>query len=175
MKKHFFIALACLSLSMAAICQDSTKDAGTTDPAYTTKDSAAAPAPKEALSRDEKDRAAKSLKPADGQALVYILRPSTYGALIKMGVRLDGVHIGATKARTYVYTMMTPGKHTLMSTSENHATMDITVEAGKTYYVKQEVEMGMVIAETDMELLDEKQGLKYLGKCKIAKDNAATN
>jgi hypothetical protein len=45
----------------------------------------------------------------------------------------------------------------------------------KIYYIKQEVKMGFAIAETGLKLVDEKEGQKYLQKCKLAKDNVASN
>lgn len=187
-KKYFLLLLSCLSLSLIVIGQDSAAKKDDANPGYMTKNNSAtgkdssaagkdtsAASANGTLTRKEKDALARDLKPADGKALVYILRPSGAAALIRMGVRCDGVHIGSTKAGNYVYTMLDPGKHVLMSTSENHLKMEITVEPGKIYYVKQEVLMGFAIAETDLQLLDEKDGLKYLKRCKLAKDNVASN
>jgi len=53
--------------------------------------------------------------------------------------------------------------------------LEITVEAGKVYYIKQEVKMGFAIAETGLKPVEEKEGQKYLQKCKLAKDNVASN
>ncbi|GGB18427.1 DUF2846 domain-containing protein [Puia dinghuensis] len=131
--------------------------------------------PKSGLSRKEKDKIARSLTPADGKALVYILRPSGFGALIKMGVRCDSVHIGSTGAGQYVYTMLDPGTHSLMSTAENKSSLNIMVEAGKIYYIRQQVKMGFAFAETGLKLEDDQQGQKDLKKCKLAKDNVASN
>ena len=176
-----FLALSLIFICHTAICQSSTTTASDSTTAVSpTKDSAAikdststmSPA---SMSRKEKDKWAKSLKPDDGKALVYIVRPSAMGSLIHMKVRCDSVPIGTTSACNYVYAMLEPGKHTLTSHAENWAALDIVVEAGKVYYVKQRSEMGALYAETDLELLEEKDGQKYLKKCEIAKDNVATN
>jgi hypothetical protein len=176
MKKKWLLALICLSLSLTAVCQNSANPKDTTDAAYRPKDSVAgALADSRSLSDKDKDKMAKSLQPADGKALVYILRPAGLAMLIRMNVRCDSLHIGSTKAHNFVYTMLEPGQHTLMSFSENRAKLEITVEAGKVYFVKQEVTMGFAYAETGLTLLDEKEGQKYLQKCKLAKDNVASN
>jgi Protein of unknown function (DUF2846) len=117
----------------------------------------------------------RELQPAPGKALVYILRPATMGLAVRMFLKCDSVHIGSTMAHNFVYAMLEPGTHTLVSTSENHAKLEITVEADKVYYIKQEVKMGFAIAETGLKLVDEKEGQKYLQKCKLAKDNVASN
>lgn len=165
MKKQTFLLLACLFLLGHTFCQNADSTA------------AAAPAAteKKELSRKEKDEMAKGLTPAEGKALVYILRPTAFGALIRMTVKCDTVPIGSTKANNYIYAMLDPGPHTLISHSENTFKLDITLEAGKTYYIKQQVKMGIAIAETGLVIIDEQEGQKYLKKCKLAKDNPASN
>jgi hypothetical protein len=160
MKKKSLLTFVCLCFCIAAICQ-------------TTVDSAVVEV-KGTLSRKEMDLKAKALTPAEGKALIYILRPTGFGALIRMGVECDSVHIGSTKAENYVYAMLDPGAHTLMSKAENHSSLEVTLEAGKIYYVKQLVKMGFAFAETGLKLVDEQEGQKYLKKCKLAKDNVAS-
>ena len=172
--RRIFLALNLVFFCHVAICQSPTTTNDSNIAVSPMKDSSSTPLPAR-LSRKEKDKWAKSLKPDDGKALVYIVRPSMMGALIHMKVRCDSVPIGSTSAGNYVYAMLEPGKHTLTSHAENLATLDIVVEAGKVYYIRQRSEMGALYAETDLELVDEKDGQKYLKKCEIAKDNAATN
>jgi hypothetical protein len=119
----------------------------------------------------QKDSAAKNLAPIAGKAIVHIIRPTSYGFLIKMNVECDSVHIGSTKAKKYIYTVLDPGRHTFVSKSENHYKFDLDVEAGKIYYIKQQVEMGALYAETGLEILSDQDGKKYLDKCTLSKDN----
>lgn len=171
MHKQSLIVLICLAFCLPAFCQTSATDS--TVAGHQDVDSAVA-IKKGEPTRKEKDLMARNLTPAEGRALVYILRPSGFGALIKMSVLCDSVHIGATKAGNYVYVMVTPGRHVLESHAENNVSMDIDVEAGKTYYVRQQVKMGFAYAETGLKLLDDTDGQKDLKKCKLAKDNLAT-
>jgi hypothetical protein len=165
MKRRCLLAFVCSFMALTSIAQDS---------AYL-KDSGRVIRDMRSLPDKEKDQVAKTLQPSDGKALVYILRPSTFGMVVRMFVRCDSVHIGSTMAHNFVYAMLDPGTHTLRSTSENNSTLEITVDAGKVYYVKQEVKMGFAIAETGLKLVDEKEGQKYLQKCKLAKDNVASS
>jgi hypothetical protein len=160
MKKKCLLTFVCLCFCIAAFCQ-------------TTPDSAVVEV-KGSPSRKEMDLRAKALTPAEGKALIYILRPSGFGALIRMNLECDSVHIGSTKAENYVYAMLNPGAHTLVSKAENNTSLEVTLEAGKTYYVKQQVKMGFVYSETGLKLVDEQEGQKYLKKCKLAKDNVAS-
>ena len=171
MRKQSLILLISMAFCLPAFCQTSATD--TTGAEYQQVDSAM-PVKKGEPTRKEKDMMARSLTPTEGRALIYILRPSGFGALIKMSVLCDSVHIGATKAGNFVYAMVTPGRHILESHAENNASMDITVEAGKTYYVRQQVKMGFAYAETGLKMLDDTDGQKDLKKCKLAKDNVAT-
>jgi len=124
---------------------------------------------------EQKDSIAKSLLPIDGKAIVYLLRPSGFGTLVKMNLECDSVHIGSTKAFKYVYSILEPGTHTFLSKAENKKSLTITLESGKIYYIKQEVKMGVFFAETGLKLLDEGDGKKGLGKCSLSKDNVFSN
>lgn len=123
----------------------------------------------------QKDSIAKLLVPIEDKAIVYIIRPTTFGAIIRMNVECDSVHIGSTTAKRYIYTALSPGKHTLFSRSENKSTLEVELEAGKIYYINQQVKMGFFIAETGLMLLNEEDGKKYLNKCKLSKDNTYSN
>ncbi len=119
----------------------------------------------------QKDSAAKSLTPIEGKAIVYILRPTSFGAIVEMGIDCDGAHIGSTHAQKYVYTILDPGKHNFTSKAENNYSFYVDLEPGKIYYIKQEVKMGFVMAETKLAIVSEEDGKKYLNKCKLSKDN----
>gem|GEM_PF-1283579 len=169
MKKKCLLSFVCLCFYIAGICQTTVSDTTAVAPSDSTVVEAKGP-----LSRKEMDLKAKALTPAEGKALVYVLRPTGFGALIRMNLECDSVHIGSTKAENYVYAMLDPGTHTLVSKAENHSSLEVTLEAGKTYYVKQQVKMGFAFAETGLKLVDEQEGQKYLKKCKLAKDNVAS-
>ena len=113
------------------------------------------------------DKDPKTFTPDQGKALVYILRPSAYAMAIKFKVSSDGIEIGATRGKRFVYTMLTPGKHTIVSKANNTAQLELTVEAGKTYFIKQTPTMG-ITAGNDLSVLDETTGREDLKSCKCA-------
>ena len=119
----------------------------------------------------ERDKKAKSLSPVPGKAIVYIIRPTAYGFLVKMKLYCDTVFLGSTMAERYVYTIVDPGKYNFISKSENKFNFELTVEPGKIYYLKQQVKMGMLYASTKLKLLSEEEGKRYLLKTKLSKDN----
>jgi len=106
------------------------------------------------------------------KADVYVIRNSSIGSLVKIGVECNGVAIGSTKAKQYVYTVLDPGYYTFVSkTPENSASLGITLEAGKTYYIKQQVKMGIIAARTGLELMNDLDGKKALNDCKLSPNN----
>jgi hypothetical protein len=107
----------------------------------------------------EQDATLKRFIPKEDVAGVYIYRNETYGAALIMGVEVDGKLIGKTGANSYLYTELPPGKHTLVSTTANNATLEIEVEAGKLYYVWQEVKHAISFyTRSRLHLVDEPTG-----------------
>ena len=75
--------------------------------------------------------------------------------------------IGDTAAHTYAFRQVTPGKHVLVSKTENDVSLAIDAEAGKNYFVWQEVKMGIWSARSSLHLVDEKTGEDGVNKCKL--------
>lgn len=121
------------------------------------------------------DDAIRNLNPIEGKAIVYVIRSSLLGALVKIGVECDDQNIGATKAKQYVYVILDPGEHTFSSRMENKALLDLTLEAGKIYYIKQKVKMGLVMARVGFELMNDSEGRKTLDNCSLSPDNLHLN
>jgi hypothetical protein len=62
---------------------------------------------------------------------------------------------------------VTPGKHTVVSKSENDVALNIDVQAGKNYYAWQEVKVGVWTAGSALHLVDEKTGEEAVMQCKL--------
>ena len=125
--------------------------------------------PKQA--RKEKDSILKNTPPPDGNAVVFILRPSTLGFAISMRLDCDSFLVGWVAAKTYLYTVLDSGDHIFKALSENEFHLKIHLEAGKIYYIEQEVKMGFAFARTKLKILNDEEGKKYLSKCIISKHN----
>lgn len=102
----------------------------------------------------------KTFKTNAAVAGIYIYRNESFGAAVKMDILVDGKALGETAAKTYFYSELTPGKHTITSKSENDDTIEIDTVAGKLYYVWQEVKMGLMYARTKLHLVSEEEGKK---------------
>ena len=99
--------------------------------------------------------------PAD-KALVYVMRTTIIGYKIHSKLAVDGKWMGTNRGKTYFFVTLDPGEHFFCSESENQDAIALTVEAGKTYYVQQQVKAGMWKARTKLAILDEAKGKKEL-------------
>ncbi|MCI5058576.1 MAG: DUF2846 domain-containing protein, partial [Flavobacteriales bacterium] len=106
---------------------------------------------------------------SDEPATLYIVRPAQVAVAIKFKVQIDGSYAGFTRGRKYIKKTLSPGTHKIQSKAENMAEYDLKVEPGKTYYIKQQVTLG-VTARNELVLLDETNGKAALEKCKPSKD-----
>lgn len=120
----------------------------------------------------EKDTAAKAFATQPGKANIYVYRHETMGAAVKMPVALNGKLVGDTAAKTYLLLDVEPGNHTLVSKTENDAVLNVAAEAGKNYYVWQEVKMGLWSARSALHLVDEKKGREDIAECKLIEAGA---
>lgn len=112
----------------------------------------------------------RDLQPPEGKALVYVMRPTSFGSIVKMGVTANGQYIGATGGRRYIYTVLDPGKYVFESKAENTSEVHIVLEAGKTYYFEQVVKMGILMARNELVRLDDIEGRKKLSQCSLSND-----
>lgn len=99
--------------------------------------------------------------PSD-KAMVYVIRSSMLGYKINSKVAVDGKWVGVNRGKTYFYFTVEPGERHFCSESENQDYLALKVEAGKTYYLQQQVEMGMWKARTNLVVMTEEHGKKKL-------------
>ncbi|MBX9905747.1 MAG: DUF2846 domain-containing protein [Burkholderiales bacterium] len=104
------------------------------------------------------DARLKTFTPLKDKAALYVYRNETFGAALKMTVLLDGKILGDTASKTYLYAELEPGKHRLISKTENDSVLDFEAIAGKIYYVWQEVKMGLWQARSQLQMMDDKTG-----------------
>lgn len=106
--------------------------------------------------------------PRPGTAGIYIYRNETFGAAIKQVLDIDGMTLGQSAAKTYFYTEVAPGRHTITSRAENTDSVDINAVAGKLYFVWQEIKMGLVQARTKLNLVNDAEGKKGVRESQLA-------
>ncbi|TWC71095.1 DUF2846 domain-containing protein [Herbaspirillum sp. SJZ099] len=125
------------------------------------------------MGEPHQDAAAKTFVAKPDVAGVYIYRNENLGSAKKINVNMDGKYLGQTAAKTYFYTEVEPGKHTVTSTAENTDSLSFDVVAGKLYFIWQEIKMGMLDARTKLHLVSEDVGKKGVLESKLAAPQAA--
>ena len=100
---------------------------------------------------------------------IYVMRPTSFGYAISMEVSDGGNPIGKTGAKGFLCWEREPGDVIVSSTAENTSRVSLPVRPGGIYYVQQNVRMGVWMARTDLEVVDEEKAQEKLKKCKPAK------
>lgn len=102
--------------------------------------------------------------PEEGKAIVYVVRPSSLGTLIRFNVFVDDKEVdsemGFTRGSQYIYFNLTPGGHKILSKAENWAEVNVTANAGDIIFLQQVAEMGIVMARNSVFQLPDYEG-KY--------------
>lgn len=115
----------------------------------------------------ERDAAAKSFAVRPDKSNIYVYRNESFGAAVKLPIVLDGQAVGDTAAKTYLLLEVAPGRHTLVSKSENDSVLPLTTVPGKNYFVWQEIKMGMFSPRTALHLVEEPAGQSAVKECKL--------
>jgi hypothetical protein len=119
----------------------------------------------------EEDAKAKAFVVPAAKSSIYVYRNESIGGAIPMTVALNGRLAGQSAMLTYFVFEVDPGSHEISSVAENTSTLKLTTEAGKAYFVWQEVKMGMWMARSQLQQVDEQTGRKGVAECKRAQSN----
>ncbi len=105
----------------------------------------------------------------EDKALIYVIRPSYIGFMVPFKVYLDDKPAGLTKGKTYFYFYTTPGYHVLKTIAGNTTNLELNLVAGEKYYVKQSIILDKIKPGTDVKIINEDEGEKYLKKINLLK------
>jgi hypothetical protein len=114
----------------------------------------------------EEDLLAKGLLVRPDKAQIYVYRHETLGFAIPMTIAIDGRAVGRTVSQTYVAREVDPGIHEVTSYAEDVSGVKVNAEAGKAYYVWQEVKIGLWRARSLLHAVDEETGRRGVTECK---------
>lgn len=102
--------------------------------------------------------------PEDGKAIVYVVRPSSLGTLVRFNVFLDDKkpesEMGYNRGGQYIYFQVAPGDHQIFSKAENWGEINVTAKPGEVIFIKQDPSMGLIMARNHLIRLQEYEG-KY--------------
>ena len=100
--------------------------------------------PKHMITMDTKP----ALAAKTDKALLVIARTTSVGFAVTIENYLDKKLIGQTKGKSYFITDVAPGQHYVMGHAENWSTARFNFEAGRTYFLNQDIRMGVWMART---------------------------
>lgn len=120
-------------------------------------------------SQEASDRAKKFEPPVAGKAGLYTYRDSFVGKALKKDVWIDGKCIGESAPDVFFYTPVDQGKRVL-STESEFSPNDLTVvfEAGKNYFIRQYIKLGVFVGGAGLEQVPEAQGKEAVAKLQLA-------
>lgn len=114
------------------------------------------------------DARAKTFVAPSDQATIYLYRNESFGGAVKLPVTLNGKLAGETGPKTYFAWTVAPGTYELVSLGETNSVLSLDAQAGKSYFVWQEVKMGMWAAGSKLHSVAEDVGRKGVSECKLA-------
>jgi uncharacterized protein DUF2846 len=157
----------CLSLALPLRADDKDKKSSEGDKALELK--ACGPQEKEVnYSADTDKKTHPTPAPAAGKAMIYVIRPTMMGNKVQTKLAVDGEWKGVNRGNTYFFFEVEPGEHNFCSRAENHVMLTLTLEPGKTYFLQQHIQMGLMKARTSMEAVSEEMGREKLAKLNLA-------
>jgi hypothetical protein len=89
------------------------------------------------------EEGARVTRPESGKALVYFLRPTSFGGAIQATLYDGDDYIGTISANTHIAYQAEPGKHLFMVIGESADFMQADLTAGKTYSAVVQPRMGI--------------------------------
>lgn len=125
---------------------------------------------------------ARTLAPAPGKALVYVIRPTMLGALTTVfDVECEGKLIGSTSGKDFLCIQLEPGNRHFQAVGQwelikpEPKKFSLQVEAGKTYYLEQKVKSCVVKPTNayycmDWEEIPESEARQMIDKCDLSRD-----
>ncbi len=105
--------------------------------------------------------------PSD-KALIYVLRPTLFGNKVQSKLAVDGEWKGVNRGNNYFFFTVEPGERYFCSKSENQDYVKLNVEAGKTYFLQQKVEIGFMKARTSLVVMTEEKGKEKLADVNLS-------
>jgi len=106
------------------------------------------------LASPRADTLAKQMLPVEGKAVIYLFRNSPPSTGWTIHVTLDGQDMGVTGGQTYFRWEVSPGEHMIISKTHKWSGLIVNAEAGKVYYVWQDIGVGLVGPTSQLKLVD---------------------
>jgi hypothetical protein len=107
------------------------------------------------------DARAKTFAVRPDKANIYLYRNEFTGHPFPFAVALDGKFAGETAMNTYFMWEVDPGLHEIVTQADEYVEkLKVNAEAGRNYFVWQEVKIGMTRPRPALQLVDDQTGRK---------------
>jgi hypothetical protein len=104
-------------------------------------------------------------RPEPGKALVFFYRERHFvGGGLSYKVFDNGARIGGLPNGAYFVYQAKPGAHKFTASTEATSEHGLTLEPGKTYYIRGEVRMGIVVGRPELVIADSKEAVGAIKK-----------
>jgi len=126
--------------------------------------------------KEESAKAKEFNQPSAGNAGVYIYRNSFVGKALKKDIWIDGKCIGESAPDVFFYAEVEGGKaHKIDTESEfSPNTLELMFAAGKNYFIRQFIKIGVFVGGAGLEQIPEEQGKKDIAELGMAKPGSCS-
>jgi hypothetical protein len=111
------------------------------------------------------DTQAKKFTPPTDKAAIYVYRTGSFGGAYAIPVAFDGQIMGKTAVDTYFYWLVKPGRYAIATGGETASQLEVTVEAGKNYFIWQNLMLGALLPRSTLVPVDEQAGRAAVRRC----------
>ncbi len=121
-------------------------------------------------SKEASQKAKEFNKPSEGNAGLYIYRDSFVGKALKKDVWVDDKCIGETAPDVFFRTEVAGNKEHKISTESEFSPNNLSLftEAGRNYFIRQYIKLGVFVGGAGLELMDESEGKAAVAKLEMA-------
>ncbi|MDD2883180.1 MAG: DUF2846 domain-containing protein [Rhodoferax sp.] len=122
-------------------------------------------------SKEDSSKAKQFAQPQAGNSGLYIYRDSFVGKALKKDIWVNGKCVGESAPDVFFYAEVAGGKEHSISTESEFSpnAMMLLVDAGKNYFIRQYIKMGMFVGGAGLESISEEEGKVAVAKLELAK------
>lgn len=123
-------------------------------------------------SKEASDQAKRFEMPAENNAAIYVYRDSFVGKALKKDIWINGECLGESAPDVFFYKQL-PGdqEYTIATESEfSPNTLQLLMEKGKSYFVRQYIKLGVFVGGADLEEVDAEKAKSSISKLALAQN-----
>ena len=111
-------------------------------------------------SKEQSAKAKEFQLPPEGQTGVHLYRNSVLGKALSKDLRFDGNCVSVSAPDVFFYTQVDGGKMRTVETESEFSPnkLELFFEAGKNYFMRQFITVGLMVGGADLEQVTEAQG-----------------